>query len=68
MFVKTEANLCQTGFVELDAETEITYSEFTNWELTPENILLREELKQTVRELARSLSPPYRAVITLYHL
>ncbi len=65
---KLRATCTRQSFVELDAETEIIYSELTNWKRTPENILLKEEFKQTVRELVRSLPPPYRAVITLYHL
>ncbi len=65
---KLSASGARQSFIELDAEAESVYSEASDWKDTPENILLKEESKQTVRELVRLLPPAYRAVITLYHL
>lgn len=65
---KLSASAARQSFIELDAEAESVYSEASDWEDTPENILLKEESKQTVRDLVRLLPPAYRAVITLYHL
>ena len=65
---KLSASAARQNFVELDAETEAIYSDVSDWKNTPENILLKEESKQIVRELVRLLPPAYRVVINLYHL
>ncbi|HID95834.1 MAG TPA: RNA polymerase sigma factor [Candidatus Latescibacteria bacterium] len=54
-------------FVELNQQAEAVFPELSEGTEPPEDIAIREDFREKVRELVRSLPPQYRAVITLYH-